>query len=103
MPRHLTCAIPRRLQKEPYVSRTTIVATRAIALDYLRKVAPRSVGPTEIIKNAKSKLSVSISFQTLRRALDHLTQSGEVEQTEQSRWRYRAEEAGKVPTLRTVR
>jgi hypothetical protein len=74
---------------ELYKTRTTVSMTKAIALDYLKSVAPRIIGPSEIIKNSKKKLGVFISFGTLSRAMASLTEGGEVEQIEQSRWRYK--------------
>jgi hypothetical protein len=76
-------------EKESYRTRTTVNMTRAIALDYLKGVAPRIVGPSEIKKNSEKSLGVFISFGTLNRAMSALVESGEVEQTEKSRWRYR--------------
>ncbi len=73
-----------------YKTRTTVHATKAIALDYIKSAAPRIVGPTEIKKNSEKALSIHISFGTLKRATDALVEAGEIEQVEQSRWRYKA-------------
>jgi hypothetical protein len=75
--------------KEEYKTRTTVTMTKTIALDYLRSVAPRLVGPSEIIKNTQKNLNLYISFGTLNRAMSALIETGDVEQTEKSRWRYR--------------
>jgi len=80
---------PKTVGGEPYKTRTTVNMTRQIALDYLKSAAPRIVGPSEIKKNSEKKLNVFISFGTLSRAMVSLVESGEVEQIEQSRWRYR--------------
>ncbi len=76
-------------EKELYVTRTTVAMVKTIALDYLKSVAPKIVGPTEIIKNSKAKLNVFISFGTLNRAMALLVDTGEIELTERSRWRFK--------------
>ena len=85
-------------EEETYKTRTTVTMTRTIALDYLKSVAPRVVGPSEIKKNSEKDLNIFISFGTLKRAMEQLVASGEAEQVESSRWRYKA---GSV--LRSVR
>lgn len=72
-----------------YKTRTTVKATKAIALDYIKSAAPRIVGPTEIKKNSEKALNIFISFGTLKRATDALVADGEIEAVEQSRWRYK--------------
>jgi len=88
-------------QDTPYTTRTTVAMTKTIALDYAKSVAPRIVGPSEIIKNSKKTLNVFISFGTLKRAMDSLIEAGEIEQTEPSRWKYK----GRIETvaLKSVR
>lgn len=76
-------------EDEPYATRTTLAMTKNIALDYLRNVAPRIVGPTEIKKNSEKALNIFISFGTLKRATEALVHAGEIEQIEPSRWRYK--------------
>jgi hypothetical protein len=73
--------------KEEYKTRVTVSMTRAIALDYIKSVAPRIVGPSEIKKNSEKSLDIFISFGTLQRAMAKLVESGEVELVEASRWR----------------
>jgi len=86
-------------ETEEYKTRTTVTMTKTIALDYIKSVAPRIVGPSEIIKNSKKTLNVFISFGTLNRAMAALVDAGEAEQTEPSRWRYK----GVGTTLRSVK
>jgi hypothetical protein len=86
-----------------YTTRTTVTMTKAIALDYLRSVAPRIVGPSEIKKNSEKDLGVFISFGTLKRAIVQLVAAGDVEMLEESRWRYKARGADAGTALRSVR
>lgn len=88
-------------EDRPYTTRTTVTMTRTIALDYLKSVAPRVVGPSEIIKNSKKNLGLFISFGTMKRAVEALIESGEVEEIETSRWRYKGR-TDSVP-LKSVR
>ncbi len=74
---------------EVYKTRTTVSMTKTIALDYIKSVAPRIVGPSEIKKNSEKTLKVFMSFGTLARAMTVLVEAGEVEQLEPSRWRYK--------------
>ena len=76
-------------ENEPYTTRTTVAMTKTIALDYLKSVAPRIVGPSEIIKNTKKTLNIFISFGTLKRAIEALVEAGQVEQMEPSRWKFK--------------
>lgn len=87
--------------KERYKTRQTVSMTKAVALDYLRDVAPQIVGPSEIIKNSKRTMDVFISFGTLNRAMEQLVDSGEVERIERSRWRYKGR--ADVAPLKSVR
>ncbi len=73
---------------QAYRTRMTVAMTRATALDYIKSVAPRIVGPAEIKKNSEKNLDVFISYGTLARAMADLVKAGEVEQLESSRWRY---------------
>ena len=70
-----------------YKTRTTVNTTKAIALDYIKSVAPKIVGPTEIKKNSEKKLNIFISFGTLKRAVVSLVEEGLIEQVEESRYR----------------
>ena len=72
-----------------YKTRTTVNTTKAIALDYIKSVAPKIVGPTEIKKNSEKKLNIFISFGTLKRAVVSLVEEGLIEQVEESRYRAR--------------
>lgn len=89
--------------EEVYKTRTTVTMTKTIALDYLKSVAPRVVGPSEIKKNSEKDLNIFISFGTLKRAMDQLVESGEAEQTEPSRWRYKGRSTDAGILLRSVR
>lgn len=82
-----------------YKTRTTVNTTKAIALDYIRSVAPKIVGPTEIKKNSEKKLNIFISFGTLKRAVVALVEEGLIEQVEESRFRARPDAMG----LRSVK
>ncbi len=86
---------------EVYKTRTTVKTTKAIALDYIKSAAPRIVGPTEIKKNSEKALNIFISFGTLKRATEALVKEGEIEQIEESRWRYKGR--GSSVELRSVR
>jgi hypothetical protein len=88
-------------ENELYTTKTTVSMVKAIALDYLREVGPRIVGPTEIIKNSKIKLNVRISFGTLNRAMEALVDAGEVELVEKSRWRFKGHP--EIASLKSVR
>jgi hypothetical protein len=88
------------VENEVYKTRVTVTMTKAIALDYIKSVAPRIVGPSEIKKNSEKNLDVFISFGTLQRAMAKLVTEGEVELIEPSRWRYKG--AATAP-LRSVK
>ncbi len=75
---------------EEYKTRMTVSMTKTIALDYLKSVAPRIVGPSEIKKNSEKNLDIFLSYGTLQRAMAQLIQSGEVELIEKSRWKYKS-------------
>jgi hypothetical protein len=87
--------------EERYKTRQTVAMTKAIALDYIKSVAPQIVGPSEIIKNTRRTAGVFISFGTLNRAMDQLVETGEAEQIERSRWRYKGR--ADVTPLKSVR
>jgi hypothetical protein len=78
-------------EEQSYTTRTTVAMTKTIALDYLKRSAPRIVGPSEIKKNSEKDLKIFISFGTLKRAMDQLVATGEAEQVEPSRWRYKSQ------------
>jgi len=80
-------------ENEVYTTRVTVTMTKAIALDYIKSVAPRIVGPSEIKKNSERNLDVFISFGTLQRAMAKLVDEDEVELIEPSRWRYKGSAA----------
>jgi len=81
-------------EENVYKTRTTVTMTRTIALEYIKSVAPRVVGPSEIKKNSEKDLSIFISFGTLKRAMSQLVEMGEVEQIEESRWRAKSRSDG---------
>jgi len=89
------------VEEAPYTTRTTVAMTKTIALDYLKSVTPRVVGPSEIIKNTKKTLNVFISFGTLKRAIEALVDAGEIEQLEPSRWRFKGHTG--TASLKSVR
>jgi hypothetical protein len=90
-------------EEEGYKTRTTVTMTKTIALDYLKSVAPRIVGPSEIKKNSEKSLNIFISYGTLKRAMDQLVESGDVDQMESSRWRYKGRGTDAGTLLRSVR
>lgn len=71
-----------------YVSRTPLTMTKTIVLDYLKSVSPRPIGAPEIIKNTARTLGYRLSYTTTRRALDLLTQEGQINLTDRCRWAY---------------
>ncbi len=80
----------KKAEEEEFIRlRVTVSMTRTIALDYLKSVAPRIVGPSEIKKNSEKSLGIFISFGTLQRAMVKLIEAGEIELIEASRWRYK--------------
>jgi hypothetical protein len=87
-------------KNEEYKTRVTVGMTKAIALDYIKGIAPRIAGPSEIKKNSEKTHGVFISFGTLQRAMAKLIDEGEVELIEQSRWRYKG---GAAAPLRSVK
>jgi hypothetical protein len=90
-------------ENEVYKTRTTIKMTKAIALDYLKSVAPRIVGPSEIKKNSEKDLGLFISFGTLKRAMNALVEEGAVEQLEESRWRHKPRGSEATGILRALK
>lgn len=88
-------------EEQIYTTRMTVSMTKTIALDYIKSVAPRVVGPSEIKKNSEKALDVFISFGTLNRAMAILVKDGEAELIEKSRWRYKGR-ADSLP-LRSVK
>jgi hypothetical protein len=74
-------------EEHEYISRTPASTTRAIVLDYIKKIAPRAAGPTEVIRNTGRKTGVSISYASVRRAFDDLQAKGLVVEVDRSRWR----------------
>jgi hypothetical protein len=73
--------------KAPYISKTPFTVTKELAFQYLQSVAPRMVGPTEIVKNVSAQTGNPLSYTTVKRALEALVTSGKAEQVGDRRWR----------------
>jgi hypothetical protein len=99
---------PEKLSKEKvdrpvasYISKTPFEITKTLTFDYLREVAPRLVGPTEIVKNVSAG-GTEVAYTTVKRSLDALVKAGSAEKIGAKRWRLRIVTADSVKPIRLM-
>ena len=92
--------------RDDFVPRMPSAVADNIVEDALRSVAPRAVGPTELLHILKKSGGSILPFTTLRRSLDRLTKQGLVEEVAGTKtWRHvrsRGNLSGNTVTLRPV-
>jgi hypothetical protein len=82
-------------QFDQFAGRPPRGTSRKLVRDVLISIAPRAIGPTEIVRLLKESTGVEWPYSSIRHALRYLEERGEIEEEGADTKRWRMKEAGK--------